>query len=202
MQRTALQTPQRHWLISGSTPLTLVLTALSALYLISAQQLAAPMENGRLSPSFFPLLIGVIAFALCLAQLIANYRDARQRLSHSPATPAEEHHAAPESAGDPDADSAEEEMPVTGALSWFTPALRLMAATALYILAFSHLGYLLSSALYVYAIMLLFSGRKKWMSKAVIACVIAVLGYVLFEQLFNVHLPTLELPALGLGSGS
>ncbi|WP_088744211.1 tripartite tricarboxylate transporter TctB family protein [Cobetia sp. QF-1] len=202
MHHTAPQPPPRHWLISGSTPLTLALTALSGLYLISALQLASPMENGRLSPSFFPLLIGLIACVLCLAQLIANYRASRQSLLHSPATTAEEHHAAPDSTDESEAGTAEKEIPATGVLSWFTPALRLMTVTALYILAFSHLGYLLSSALYVYAIMLLFSGRQKWMSKALIACVIAGLGYVLFEQLFNVHLPTLELPALGLGSGS
>lgn len=173
--------PRRHWLLSGATPLTLAMTAISALYLISAFQMTPPLDNGRLTASFFPALIGIIALVLCVAQLVSQHRASRGVA----------------------ADDAKESSTTDGEASaaLFSPALRLMLVTALYILAFSHLGYLLSSALYVFVVMLLFAGRDKWVSKAVIACAISALGYGLFEQLFNVHLPALDLFALGLGNG-
>ncbi|WP_191237254.1 tripartite tricarboxylate transporter TctB family protein [Cobetia marina] len=173
--------PRRHWLISGATPLTLVMTAVSALYLISAFQMASPLDNGRLTASFFPALIGCIALVLCVAQLVSQHRASRGAA----------------------ADDGKESSTTDGDASapLFSPALRLMLVTALYILAFSHLGYLLASALYVFSVMLLFSGREKWISKALIACAIPALGYLLFEQLFNVHLPTFELSALVATSG-
>lgn len=66
-----------------------------------------------------------------------------------------------------------------------------MLATALYVLAFTQLGYLASSLLYVFAIMIIFSNTEKWLSKLVIAALIVGLGYLLFEQLFGVRLPSL-----------
>ncbi|BBO56773.1 tripartite tricarboxylate transporter TctB family protein [Cobetia sp. AM6] len=184
MSPSASPPARRHWLLSGATPLTLAMTAISALYLISAFQMAPPLDNDRLTASFFPALIGSIALVLCVAQLVSQQRASRDSRSN-------------ESAND-DASSADSD----ASSSLFSPALRLMLVTALYILAFSHLGYLLSSALYVFAVMLLFAGRDKWVSKAVIACAISALGYGLFEQLFNVHLPALDLSALGLDNGS
>ncbi|MFP5300612.1 tripartite tricarboxylate transporter TctB family protein [Cobetia sp. SIMBA_158] len=185
---------RRHWLLSGATPLTLVMTAISALYLISAFLMAPPLDNGRLTASFFPALIGSIALVLCVAQLVSQQRASHDsRSSKSASTES----TSTETAND-DAISAHSD----ASSPLFSPALRLMLVTALYILAFSHLGYLLSSALYVFAVMLLFAGRDKWISKAVIACAISALGYGLFEQLFNVHLPALDLSALGLGNGS
>ena len=173
--------PRRHWLISGATPVTLAMTAISALYLISAFQMTPPLDNGRLTASFFPALIGIIALVLCVAQLVSQHRASRG--------------AATDDGKETSTTDGEASAPL------FSPALRLMLVTALYILAFSHLGYLLSSALYVFVVMLLFSGREKWISKALIACAISALGHGLFEQLFNVHLPALDLFALGLGNG-
>ncbi|MDL2191291.1 tripartite tricarboxylate transporter TctB family protein [Cobetia sp. LC6] len=173
--------PRRHWLLSGATPLTLAMTAISAFYLISAFQMTSPLDNGRLTASFFPVLIGTIALVLCVAQLVSQHRASRG--------------AATDDGKETSTTDDEASAPL------LSPALRLMLVTALYILAFSHLGYLLSSALYVFVVMLLFSGREKWISKALIACAISALGHGLFEQLFNVHLPALDLFALGLGNG-
>ncbi|MDO6814984.1 tripartite tricarboxylate transporter TctB family protein [Cobetia amphilecti] len=194
MSPSASPPVRRHWLLSGATPLTLAMTAISALYLVSAFQMAPPLDNGRLTASFFPVLIGSIALVLCVAQLVSQHRANRDSRSSESAS-AES--TSTETAND-DASSADSD----ASSRLFSPALRLMLVTALYILAFSHLGYLLSSTLYVFAVMLLFAGRDKWVSKAVIACAISALGYGLFEQLFNVHLPALDLSALGLDNGS
>ncbi|MBE2169907.1 MULTISPECIES: tripartite tricarboxylate transporter TctB family protein [unclassified Cobetia] len=194
MSPSASPPVRRHWLLSGATPLTLAMTAISALYLISAFQMAPPLDNGRLTASFFPVLIGSIALVLCVAQLVSQQRASRDsRSSKSDSAESTSTETANNDASSADSDASSPR---------FSPALRLMLVTALYILAFSHLGYLLSSALYVFAVMLLFAGRDKWVSKAVIACAISALGYGLFEQLFNVHLPALDLSALGLGNGS
>ncbi|MCK8066987.1 tripartite tricarboxylate transporter TctB family protein [Cobetia sp. 1CM21F] len=194
MSPSASPPVRRHWLLSGATPLTLAMTAISALYLISAFQMAPPLDNGRLTASFFPALIGSIALVLCVAQLVSQHRASRgSRSSESDSAESTSTETANDDASSADSDASS---------PLFSPALRLMLVTALYILAFSHLGYLLSSALYVFAVMLLFAGRDKWVSKAVIACAISALGYGLFEQLFNVHLPALDLSALGLGNGS
>ncbi|MDH2294288.1 tripartite tricarboxylate transporter TctB family protein [Cobetia sp. 1AS1] len=194
MSPSASPPVRRHWLLSGATPLTLAMTAISALYLISAFQMAPPLDNGRLTASFFPVLIGSIALVLCVAQLVSQQRASRDsRSSKSDSAESTSTETANDDASSVDSDASS---------PLFSPALRLMLVTALYILAFSHLGYLLSSALYVFAVMLLFAGRDKWVSKAVIACAISALGYGLFEQLFNVHLPALDLSALGLGNGS
>ncbi|UTV86780.1 tripartite tricarboxylate transporter TctB family protein [Cobetia amphilecti] len=194
MSPSASPPARRHWLLSGATPLTLAMTAISALYLISAFQMAPPLDNGRLTASFFPALIGSIALVLCVAQLVSQHRASRDsRSSESASAESTSTETANNDACSADSDASS---------PLFSPALRLMLVTALYILAFSHLGYLLSSALYVFAVMLLFAGRDKWVSKAVIACAISALGYGLFEQLFNVHLPALDLSALGLDNGS
>ena len=198
MSPSASPPVRRHWLLSGATPLTLVMTAISALYLISAFQMAPPLDNGRLTASFFPALIGSIALVLCVAQLVSQQRANRgSRSSESARTETVSAESTSTETANDDASSADSD----ASSPLFSPALRLMLVTALYILAFSHLGYLLSSALYVFVVMLLFAGRDKWVSKAVIACAISALGYGLFEQLFNVHLPALDLSALGLGNG-
>ena len=64
-------------------------------------------------------------------------------------------------------------------------------AIFLYILAFRPLGYFISSTLFVFALIVLFSSFEKLVQKALIAVVVVVLGYVMFQQLFGVRLPTL-----------
>ena len=60
-----------------------------------------------------------------------------------------------------------------------------------YIVAFKPLGYFISSSLFVFALILLFSSFEKLPSKAAISVAIVAIGYVVFQQLFGVRLPAL-----------
>lgn len=66
-----------------------------------------------------------------------------------------------------------------------------VVAIFFYILAFRPLGYFLSSGLFVFALIVLFSSREKLLIKAAIAAVVTGVAYLMFQQLFGVRLPTL-----------
>lgn len=66
-----------------------------------------------------------------------------------------------------------------------------VAAIFVYIVAFKPLGYFLSSGLFVFALIVLFSSFEKLLVKLVISTVIVGAAYLMFQQLFGVRLPTL-----------
>ncbi|MBY5924305.1 MULTISPECIES: tripartite tricarboxylate transporter TctB family protein [unclassified Halomonas] len=145
-----------------------VLALMSLGYLIVTLTMGPPLQNGKLTPSFFPLLIGALASVLCLLQ----WRSA-----------VHENLAATAS----DASQAT----VQARAHRFSPELLLMLATLVYVLAFQGIGYLLSTLIYVLTVMMLFSGVDRWLSKVAVAMVITGVGYLLFQQIFNVRLPAL-----------
>jgi putative tricarboxylic transport membrane protein len=151
---------------SGAARFHAVLALLSLGYLIGSLAMGPPLEGGKLTPSFFPLLTGLLATLLCGLQWWSAVR------------------AAAASASDDASEGSSD------GRRW-SPELVLMLATLVYVLAFQPLGYALSTLLYVLAVMLLFSGLDRWWSKAAIALAITALGYLLFNQVFNVRLPTL-----------
>ena len=65
-----------------------------------------------------------------------------------------------------------------------------VVAVFVYILAFRPVGYFISSTVFVFALILLFSSFEKLLQKALISVAIVVIGYVMFQQLFGVRLPT------------
>lgn len=66
-----------------------------------------------------------------------------------------------------------------------------VVAIFFYIVAFKQLGYFLSSGLFVFALILLFSKFEKLILKAIISAAIVGVALVMFQQLFGVRLPTL-----------
>ncbi|SNR44111.1 putative tricarboxylic transport membrane protein [Puniceibacterium sediminis] len=66
-----------------------------------------------------------------------------------------------------------------------------VVAIFFYILGFKPMGYFISSGLFVFALIVLFSSFEKLLQKAAISAVIVVIAYVMFQQLFGVRLPTL-----------
>ena len=65
-----------------------------------------------------------------------------------------------------------------------------MVAILAYITLFSAVGYFISSWLFVFALIVLFSSFEKLLQKGLISAVIVGLGFLLFQQLFGVRLPT------------
>ncbi|WP_323772538.1 tripartite tricarboxylate transporter TctB family protein [Antarctobacter sp.] len=66
-----------------------------------------------------------------------------------------------------------------------------VVAIFFYIVAFKPLGYFVSSSLFVFALILLFSPFEKLVLKAIISAAIVGVAFVMFQQLFGVRLPTL-----------
>ncbi|MDO6455950.1 tripartite tricarboxylate transporter TctB family protein [Celeribacter halophilus] len=66
-----------------------------------------------------------------------------------------------------------------------------IAAIFVYIMAFRTVGYFISSGLFVFALIVIFSSVEKLVVKAVISAAIVAICYVMFQKLFGVRLPTL-----------
>ncbi len=67
----------------------------------------------------------------------------------------------------------------------------MIAAIFVYIMAFRTVGYFISSGLFVFALIVIFSSVEKLVLKAVISAAIVAICYVMFQKLFGVRLPTL-----------
>lgn len=139
-----------------------VTLAVSVGYLITALSLGAPIADSGLTPAFFPTLVGAMAIVFCSILTVQALR------------------AKPEQDTAPSSDEG-------GSYTH----LWVVAAIFLYIVAFKPLGYFLSSSLFVFALILLFSTLEKLVIKAAIAVAIVAVAYVMFQQLFGVRLPTL-----------
>lgn len=163
-----ISSPLRSLLMSGAAIFHGLLLLLALVYLVKSIALGAPMVNGKLSPSFFPLIIGLLATVLCAWQFV----DSIFFRVDDTATEASEGESSPVSRN-----------------LWLKPEVMLIAVTGLYVMGFTTSGYWLSTLLFVWAVMLLFSGIVRWMTKGLMALAITALGYLLFSQIFNVRLP-------------
>jgi len=137
---------------------------------VIAINLGTPFANNALQPSSFPLLVGF--FAMMFSSILL-YREVK--LMKNTASSLE--------------DDTQIEEVLTGK-SRFAP-LGVMLSIFLYILLFSPLGYFLSSILFVLSIIIIFSSLEKALQKIVISTTIVTFGYLVFEQMFGVRLPTL-----------
>ena len=140
-----------------------VTLAVSVGYLVTALSLGAPIADNGLTPAFFPILVGCAAIVFCSILIVQALR------------------VPPKAA--PQTDAADEERSYTHV--W------VVVAIFFYIVAFRTLGYFLSSGLFVFALILLFSKFEKLVLKAVISAAIVGVAFVMFQQLFGVRLPTL-----------
>lgn len=135
----------------------------SVVYLITGINLGAPIVNGSIEPSFFPLILGSCAVIFSSVLLFKNFVKNSEI-------------KAKEGNG---------KGPLHGVSA-------LVFATVVYIGLFATVGYMISSILYVYATIFIFSDSSKLIPKFFISVTIVVIGYLIFEQLFGVRLPTLE----------
>ena len=140
-----------------------VTLAVSVGYLVTALSLGAPIADNGLTPAFFPILVGCAAIVFFSILIVQALR------------------VPPKAA--PQTNAADEERSYTHV--W------VVVAIFFYIVAFRTLGYFLSSGLFVFALILLFSKFEKLVLKAVISAAIVGVAFVMFQQLFGVRLPTL-----------
>tara|TARA_R110001583_G_scaffold6499_9_gene32929 strand:- start:24482 stop:24964 length:483 start_codon:yes stop_codon:yes gene_type:complete len=143
---------------------------LSVGYFVVAINLGAPFANNGLQPSSFPLLIGLFAMMFSSILLCREVKLMKSMDS-----------------------SLEDDTQINSPLTVkdrFAP-FAIMLSIFLYILLFSPLGYFLSSILFVFSIIIIFSSLEKALQKIVISTIIVAFGYLVFEQMFGVRLPAL-----------
>ncbi len=143
-------------------PATLILV--TVVYLIEAIRNVRPLEEGTAGPSFFPIVVSVVMLAALLPLLWSGWRKT---------APSEE--------------KTDEKEPVSMAAP-----VKVVLLTAAYIALFKPVGYFISSALYVLALLYVFrfKGRHPLMN-VFWAVVIAGLCFVLFSEIFQIRLPKL-----------
>lgn len=146
----------------GNVGFPLLLLVFSIAYTVTGFSLGPLIVDGKLSPSFFPMILGILAIGLSLVLTWRSLQIAEQ--------------------------TTDSEKP-TG-VDRFRVIL-IIASTAAFIMVFQRIGYLFSAPAYVLSIILLFSDRKNIIPKMVIAIVTALLAYFMFTTGFNVRLPEL-----------
>ncbi|GHB21587.1 hypothetical protein GCM10009038_20560 [Salinicola rhizosphaerae] len=152
----------------------MVLAVITLIYLISAIRLGPPMRDGNMTASFFPIAIGVVMLLALAAAMAHAIRGSRGVTRAKPA------------ASD-DAPAARQYLGLSSG------AIGVILLTAGYLLAFDMIGYFVSTFFYVLLLCSLFGGgfTKGLVSRIIAAVVITLAGYLLFEIIFQVRLPTL-----------
>lgn len=149
----------------GRLLVPVALLILTTIYFIDAVQMGPPIRDGNMTVSFFPMAIAIIMYLAIAGVLWRVFQT---------------------SSDDADQPSASDEDRRRLGPLWVA------LLTGLYILAFSYIGYFVSTAVYVFALTMLFGeGAKGLPLKLVASLIITVCGYLLFEVAFQVRLPTL-----------
>ncbi len=154
--------------IGGGAAFALALLALNAVYLTELLGMAAPFARGEPGPSFLPWL-------LCGFLFVAALRILRDELRAPPGEPV-------------DAAPALRRIDVLGPLS-------VGALTAGFIAAFPYVGYAVATAVYVFAIALMFNFEqtRSWgaslLWSAATAAGVTCFGWLFFVRLFDLFLP-------------
>lgn len=133
----------------------------TTVYLSQALKLPAPFKVGEPGPALFPLILTVIMYITSLKILLHGLRQ-------------------------------EQKFTVIG--KDIKKPIAAIGLTAFYIGMFSAIGYWASTILYAFCLALFFeygrkSKKKAFVFSAIISLMVAFVGYILFEVLFNVKLP-------------
>ncbi|WP_157956776.1 tripartite tricarboxylate transporter TctB family protein [Salinicola halimionae] len=169
--------------LSGEFFVPAALSVITLIYLVSAIQLGPPMKDGNMTASFFPIATAIL---MLVALIVAMVHALRGKTERSEKETAEKETAA-------DAESGDEESAGRQYIGLSAGAIGVIVLTAGYLLAFDLIGYFVATFVYVLLLSGLFGGgfREKWATKLIAAIVITAAGYLLFEVVFQVRLPTL-----------
>ncbi|WP_175400908.1 tripartite tricarboxylate transporter TctB family protein [Terasakiispira papahanaumokuakeensis] len=173
--------------LGGGFYVPAVLAVITVIYLISALQLGPPMKGGNMTAAFFPIMTSImmlIALACAMGQAVKQAQQQRAAASLETDRSAPDCSATKRLGGDDKRPSY---------LGISLGALGVVVLTAGYLIAFDRLGYLVATLGYVLLLIVLFSGgiKHNLVMKLVATVVITGAGYLLFEIVFQVRLPTL-----------
>jgi len=154
--------PARPWWKDIELVLPLVLLLATTIYLAASFRISTAFDSGIVNSAFTPRVVALLMYAALLFVL----RDALR------ARPTRGQDAGEAAAG-----------------SWAEPVW-VVVLTAVYVVAFRPLGYVISTLLYVYALFWLFLFDEKSQLKRILYClVITAIFYGLFTEVFHVRLP-------------
>jgi putative tricarboxylic transport membrane protein len=130
--------------------------------LVEAIRLAPPIKKGILTESSFPMLCAIIMYPLCLKLLSDGLKK------------------------------VQDEQPVHDKSLTSKKPLILAGITAIFILMFSYVGFVISALLFVFFFMLFFDDKpQQYLRKAIYSTAITAGVYVLYEIIFDVRFPEL-----------
>ncbi|GAK56607.1 hypothetical protein U27_03569 [Candidatus Vecturithrix granuli] len=138
---------------------------IGVIYLIMAFQLADASIGSPHTPKIFPAGLGLLLIGLSLGLLAKEFRTSAQPAKTS------------------------------GKASFGLEDVQKIGLTAvfafIYALLFDRLGYVISTILFLEALLFLFNGFAKWKQNTIVAVIFSIVVYVLFFKLLNVYLPPL-----------
>ena len=168
---------------SMSLPLTierrlaLAIAALALLELWLTQQVPEPSTFMPVGPRLFPNVLGAM---MLLSALLLFILPPRHSVVERQEQVVAEHTDAAPIAGAAEAGEADE-------LEW-KRVLALMGVTAVYVLLFELLGFILATAPFI-VIAARVLGSRKWLRDGLVGAAVAVIIYYLFTELLGVGLP-------------
>ncbi|WP_158700892.1 tripartite tricarboxylate transporter TctB family protein [Phytohalomonas tamaricis] len=172
------QRSSRRFALGGEFYVPAALAIITVVYLISAIQLGPPMKDGNMTASFFPMATAIVMLIALICAMVHALRGRAKAAAEETIANAE---------GDDEIPSGKQYAGLS------LGAIGVILLTAGYLLAFDLIGYFVSTFVYVLLLCCLFGGgfRQKWLSRLIAAVVITIAGYLLFEVVFQVRLPTL-----------
>ncbi|MCE7030001.1 tripartite tricarboxylate transporter TctB family protein [Jiella avicenniae] len=146
----------------GRLVLPAALFVVTTIYLYEAFQIHPQYDEGFVGPRFLPIVVSIVMYA-GLGFLVFDILRS----------------------GEPRPERARPE------IRNFLPAIAVVIATLVYIAVFETLGYVVSTLLYVFALLFVFKFDQNVVWRAIYAIIITAVFYILFHTLFDVRLPTL-----------
>ena len=140
--------------------LAIAMMVIAAVYVFAAARLGAPSVGDPVGPAAFPTLVGIALFASAAAVF---YEDWTKAIRVAPAR---------------NPQSGRSLMVLAGITLW----------TALYYWAFSRIGYLIATPVYLF-VLLMFFDSKKLIANATIALTFTLVAYMLFSHVLGANLP-------------
>jgi len=161
-------------LFRGQIIFALGLAVLNTIYASQLVQMDRPFATGEPGPSFLPVILCGFVYFASIGIIIREFRAAEAKATSEPQSDIVPH------------------------ISLLGPAVTI-GATALFIIAFSYLGYLVAAACFTFIVAWFFtyeqSGKplRSTGFAFVTAAVVTLFGWLFFVKLFGLYLPVWEL---------
>lgn len=157
--------------MSGDSVVGALAVLIGIVYSLQTLRLPKALIGNPWAPMYFPLGIGAVMTILGAALLSSSLRSARRRAP-----------AATRQDGEPQAKPAvDKEFPRL--------ALGTIGLCVLYAAAFTRLGFVVSTLLFLGAMLFLVNGARRWLTNIIVSVAFTYGTWFAFERLLMIHLP-------------